>query len=54
MPTVTLRDPKVPLDLPEELSKDGGEEVMNFKPFKVGLALPPLTWFPNDSPKLCV
>ncbi|KAL2107358.1 hypothetical protein VUR80DRAFT_5337 [Thermomyces stellatus] len=34
MQTVTLKEPKVPLTLPDELSRDGGEEVQNFKPFK--------------------
>ena len=48
MPTVTLKDPKVPLTLPDDLSRDGGEEVQNFKPFKVRLHLstsPPLPRF---------
>ena len=50
MPTVTLKDPKVPLTLPDDLSRDGGEEVQNFKPFKVRLTFLPShasTWLPS-------
>ena len=38
MPTVTLKDPKIPLTLPDDLAKDGGEEVKNFKPFKASVS----------------
>lgn len=41
MPTVTMRDPKVQLELPNDLASDGGEEVMNFPPFKVRPVFPP-------------
>lgn len=45
MPTVTIKDPKVQLELPNDLSSDGGEEVLNFPPFKVRPTLPPQLTF---------
>lgn len=42
MPTITMRDPKVQLELPNDLASDGGKEVVNFPPFKVrSLSSPP-------------
>ena len=51
MPTITMKDPKVQLELPNDLASDDGKEVVNFPPFKVRPLSSPQLISPQAQPR---